>query len=165
MDQGGYHSSQPLVSGALDGKFMEEPAWKTDTAYDGTTPMQVKPTAHRRYSSEWWSYRWDREVVKGFLPRFIYIVAGFTIMGIWIGIIFLFANRQTHQQRQNAIHDVSIMQNADSLVPSIVSTEQYILYFNLTIYGPADHASRGTASVQYGGSLFNRAMVCSIIER
>jgi hypothetical protein len=56
----------------------------------------------RRFSGRWFSLKWDRQVVIGFIPRIIYVVLGLGIMAIWVGVVFAFAQRSSKLQEQNA---------------------------------------------------------------
>lgn len=58
------------------------------------TTESARPRPVRKYSGQWWHSYWDRAVLIGYLPRYLYSGFGLILVGLWVGITLIFAKNE-----------------------------------------------------------------------
>jgi hypothetical protein len=84
-----YKPAFPLPSLMEKGSASEQPTRPIST---DTLPGNMRrPNPHRKYTTKWFGHAWDTAVEVGRWPRVTYLGAGAIIVGVWIGVMYVFS--------------------------------------------------------------------------
>ncbi|KAG8832260.1 hypothetical protein FRC17_001657 [Serendipita sp. 399] len=78
--------------------------------YNSVERDQERVDVHRPFTRAWW----DRAIELGKLPRVIYVLVGFCLIGIWISIMLAFARSEVTAQKRNLQGDEQSRANREA---------------------------------------------------